>query len=76
MESALNKSIFGSKEKYHHFAAIEGVFYNTYHRYELSSTNGFAVEVERLTSDFRISRFVRDPRDLVVSGYHYHKRGA
>ncbi len=76
MENTLNKSLFKKKDKYHHFAAIEGVFYNTCKQYYLSSTNGFAVELERLPSDFRITRFVRDPRDLVVSGYHYHKRGA
>lgn len=66
----------GRKERYHHFEAIEGVFYNRCKRYELCSTNGFAIEPERLLSDFRITRFVRDPRDLIVSGYHYHKRGA
>ncbi len=76
MENTLNKSLFGKKDKYHHFEAIEGVFYNRCNKYLLSSTNGFAIELERLPSDFRITRFVRDPRDLIVSGYHYHKRGA
>ena len=27
-------------------------------------------------NEFRVSRFIRDPRDLIVSGYFYHKRGA
>jgi hypothetical protein len=38
--------------------------------------NGFAIDTSKLNRDFRIVRFVRDPRDLVVSGYYYHKRGA
>jgi hypothetical protein len=29
-----------------------------------------------MDSNLRISRFIRDPRDLVISGYFYHKRGA
>jgi len=76
MEGAFNKSLFGRREKYRHFEAIEGVFYNTCKNYSVSSTNGFAIDTSRLTDDFRITRFVRDPRDLVVSGYFYHKRGA
>jgi hypothetical protein len=76
MENALNKSFFGKRDNYRHFEAIEGVFYNTCEQYYLSSTNGFAVELDRLPKEFRITRFIRDPRDLIVSGYYYHKRGA
>lgn len=76
MENSFNKSFFYKKEAYRHFESIEGMFYNLNHKYKLSSTNGFAIETARLSDDFRISRFVRDPRDLVVSGYFYHKRGA
>ena len=76
MTNVFNKSLFSKKEHYRHFEAIEGVFYNTCKNYLLSSTNGFTIEPKRLPSDYRITRFVRDPRDLVVSGYFYHKRGA
>lgn len=76
MEHSFNKSLFGKKQRYHHFESIEGVFYNTNKKYKVSSTNGFAIDVSRLSEDFRITRFVRDPRDLVISGYFYHKRGA
>lgn len=64
------------KDKYRHFESIEGVFYNNLHRYKVLSTNNFAIEANRIEGDFRISRFIRDPRDLIVSGYFYHKRGA
>ena len=41
----------------------------------VASINNRALDLDGLGS-CRISRFVRDPRDLVVSGYHYHRRGA
>lgn len=59
-----------------HFESIEGEFYNTVHKYRVASTSGFAVDTTQLSDEYRIVRFVRDPRDLVVSGYFYHKRGA
>ena len=64
------------KKQYEHLESIEGVFYNTQHQYQCVSTNGFRIDIERLQGDWRLSRFVRDPRDLIVSGYFYHKRGA
>lgn len=64
------------KKYYEHLESIEGVFYNTYKNYKCVSTNGFQIDIERLQGDWRISRFIRDPRDLIVSGYFYHKRGA
>jgi len=64
------------KDRYRHFESIEGVFYNNLDKYTVLSTNNFAIEPVRIKGDFRISRFVRDPRDLIVSGYFYHLRGA
>ncbi|MEM6800544.1 MAG: sulfotransferase domain-containing protein [Bacteroidota bacterium] len=64
------------RERYRHFESIEGVFYNNLGRYKVLSTNNFRIELERLGGDFRLSRFIRDPRDLIVSGYFYHRRGA
>jgi hypothetical protein len=37
--------------------------------------NNHIPDLDRLP-ETPITRFVRDPRDLVVSGYHYHRRGA
>lgn len=63
-------------DNYRHFESIEGVFYNNLERFRVLSTNNFRIEPDRIEGDFRISRFIRDPRDLIVSGYFYHKRGA
>ncbi|MBZ2167695.1 hypothetical protein [Marinobacter sp. F4216] len=46
---------------------------------DIRSVNNHFIDIGRLREfnpDLRASLFVRDPRDLVVSGYHYHKRGA
>ena len=43
--------------------------------WRITSISGHALDPGRYR-DARIVRFVRDPRDLIVSGYHYHKRGA
>jgi len=66
------------KPRYQHFEAIEGIFYNRLKKFRLISVNGFSVNLNHLPDDtpFRISRFIRDPRDMVISGYFYHKRGA
>ncbi|MGK0390872.1 MAG: hypothetical protein ACI94Y_003632 [Maribacter sp.] len=72
----LYNKIHPRRPGHEHFEAIEGQFYNNFHRQRVSSTNGFAIDLDYLPENFRISRFIRDPRDLVVSGYFYHKRGA
>jgi len=74
--ASLNTLGFSRKKQYEHFESIQGVFYNTMYRYYLCSINNFAPDIEKINQDFRISRFVRDPRDLIVSGYFYHKKGA
>ncbi|MHA3702237.1 hypothetical protein ACXR2U_08620 [Jatrophihabitans sp. YIM 134969] len=43
--------------------------------HRLVSVNNHHVPLDGF-GDVRASRFIRDPRDLLVSGYHYHKRGA
>lgn len=60
---------------YRHYDSDLEAFLGGYRRDRLSSLNNRALDLERLGS-FRVSRFVRDPRDLVVSGYFYHRRGA
>jgi len=76
MDDALNKYTLSFKKKYRHFESIEGLFYNLNKDYYINSINNFAPDLLQFQEDFRITRFVRDPRDLVVSGYFYHKRGA
>ncbi|PNU18896.1 hypothetical protein C2E25_15135 [Geothermobacter hydrogeniphilus] len=53
-----------------------GDFYRELNKYKLVSVNNHALDLSRLGNKFRVSRFVRDPRDLIVSGYFYHRRGA
>lgn len=60
---------------FRHFYHRLDVFYRECHLYDVSSISGHKVDLDRF-EDVRVSRFVRDPRDLLVSGYHYHKRGA
>ena len=62
-------------EKYKHFKSNIDSFYSECNDYRISSINNHNLDFHRL-GDFRISRFIRDPRDLVVSGYFYHLRGA
>lgn len=60
---------------YRHYNSHLDDFYNGFRTHRVASVNNRALDLERL-GRFRISRFIRDPRDLVVSGYFYHKRGA
>lgn len=43
--------------------------------YAMVSLNNSTPDLRGL-GDVRMSRFMRDPRDLLVSGYFYHRRGA
>ena len=60
---------------YRHFNSDLEAFYRDFRNHRVASVNNRFLDFERL-GRFRISRFVRDPRDLVVSGYFYHRRGA
>ena len=60
---------------FRHFNSHLEDFYDSFESLRVASVNNRSLDLERL-GDSRISRFVRDPRDLVVSGYFYHRRGA
>ena len=60
---------------YHHFKSNVDDFYAAVGECKLISLNNHKLDLSRL-GNFRVSRFIRDPRDLVISGYFYHKRGA
>lgn len=60
---------------YRHFNSYVERFYDAAPDLTVASVNNHALDLERL-GRCRITRFVRDPRDLVVSGYFYHRRGA
>jgi hypothetical protein len=63
-------------QAYGHFCSLVDDFYQASHIFKVASVNNHALDLEKLGSNIRISRFIRDPRDLVVSGYFYHRRGA
>ncbi len=74
MDSLLNRLLPWSGG-YRHYNSDLQPFYAGFAGHRVASVNNRALDLGRLGS-FRISRFVRDPRDLVVSGYFYHRRGA
>lgn len=60
---------------YGHFNSDVDAFYDAFEGHRVASVNNHSLDLDRL-GDFRLTRFLRDPRDLVVSGYFYHRRGA
>jgi hypothetical protein len=64
----------GSSEKYMHFKSEVDKFEKYSKLFAVSSLNNHAINVDDYKEDVRVSRFIRDPRDLVVSGYYYHQR--
>jgi hypothetical protein len=61
-------------DRYHHFVGRLDEFYAEHERYMVSATTDCALDLSRI-DNYRVSRFIRDPRDLVVSGYFYHSKG-
>ena len=68
-------SPFGPDGEYRHFDSRIDAFYRDCEVYAVASVNNHVLDLDRF-EDIRVTRFVRDPRDLIVSGYFYHKRGA
>lgn len=62
------------RSEYKHFKSDLAAFVREHAHYSVASINNHALELRELP-DASISRFVRDPRDLVVSGYFYHRQG-
>lgn len=65
----------GHRRTSRHFYHRLDVFYRECQVYGLSSINGHAIDLDRF-DDVRVVRLIRDPRDLLLSGYFYHKRAA
>jgi hypothetical protein len=74
MDAVFNRCLFWGSGYRHYNSHLED-FYDGFHQHRIASINNRTLDLERL-GRFRISRFIRDPRDLIVSGYFYHKRGA
>jgi hypothetical protein len=59
---------------YKHFNSLIREFDREGGQYRIASINNHALQWD--SPAMRVSRFIRDPRDLVVSGYYYHKKGS
>lgn len=60
---------------YRHFFHRIDDFYRNCNEYNISTISGSNINLD-LFEDIKVSRFIRDPRDLLISGYFYHKRSA
>lgn len=69
------KSRFTGDLRFRHFFHRLDEFYRYAPNYSVTSISGHALDLDRF-ENIRVTRFVRDPRDLIVSSYFYHKRGA
>lgn len=68
-------SVFQPKGSFRHFFHRVDSFYSDCEQQTISSVSGQALDLSRF-EDIRVVRFIRDPRDLLISAYYYHKRGA
>lgn len=64
------------RDGYRHYRSRVDLFEVESAEYRVVSVNNHALDFSKLDANTRVTRFIRDPRDLVVSGYFYHKRGA
>lgn len=69
------KRALGNPCGYTHFNSLVGDFYRNSRKYRACSVNNQLIDFAKL-GGYRATHFIRDPRDLVVSGYFYHRRGA
>lgn len=64
---------------YKHFNSLKREFIEGAPRLDMASLNNHFLTVDELESisgeKNTYSLFIRDPRDLIVSGYYYHKKG-
>tara|TARA_B100001059_G_scaffold234232_1_gene276250 strand:+ start:17535 stop:18224 length:690 start_codon:yes stop_codon:yes gene_type:complete len=58
---------------YSHFNSFLDRFMASYESLNAASVNNHVIDLEAIGS-YRVTRFIRDPRDMIVSGYHYHKQ--
>ena len=63
---------FGLAGGYRHFDSQLDAFYRDCEDYAVASINNHVLDLDRF-ENVRVTRFVRDPRDLIVSGYFFHK---
>ena len=72
-QALFNRALLSCGGGYRHFRSDLDAFYENLARYRVLSLNNCFPDLNRL-GDFRMTRFIRDPRDLLVSGYYYHRK--
>lgn len=75
VHSATHGLLPGHASRFRHFYHRLDAFYDNADRYGICSLSGHALDLANF-EDIRVVRFIRDPRDLIISSYFYHKRGA
>lgn len=63
----------GNPGRYKHFFSYSDEFYRECERFEFASINNHIIDLDRF-DDVLVTRMIRDPRDLIVSAYYYHRR--
>lgn len=62
--------------RYRHFNSLREKFYAEHVGFRAASVNNWVIDFSKINGPYVASHFIRDPRDLVVSGYFYHKAGS
>ena len=73
LRALFNRMLFFCGGRYRHFRSNISAFYANLERCRVLSVNNCVPDLNKL-GDFQMTRFIRDPRDLIVSGYFYHRR--
>ena len=66
---------FSQNFTFTHFFGRVDQFYRYANQWSVCSISGHRLALEKF-DNIRVTRFIRDPRDLVISSYFYHKRSA
>ncbi len=66
---------WSSAQSFKHFHHKLDLFYDECQQFDICSISGNYIDLDRF-EDIRVVRVIRDPRDLIISAYFYHKRAA
>jgi hypothetical protein len=69
------KRRLSSVKRFRHFFHRLDHFYDQCQQFDICSISGNYIDLDRF-EDIRVVRVIRDPRDLIISAYYYHKRAA
>ncbi|MGK0298866.1 MAG: hypothetical protein ACI9XC_002490 [Gammaproteobacteria bacterium] len=73
--NSLCKQRLSSVQRFRHFFHHLDLFYDKCQLFNICSISGNYIDLDRF-DDIRVVRLIRDPRDLIISSYFYHKRAA